>query len=241
MNIFNSISFSYLLLGASMALFIKTAKSAQPGDKITPLITFGPNSIPMHSNFDLVIVNDSNIGGTSHSEFSIVEESTRFNPYVKWEGEEEFMYCSLHTPPSNKVAMNDSSGATRIDLRVRSNTPEYQGFNLALASKHTVRTEHDFIAKFSFPEDAGTDWQWISIPVTSFTSDFYGNPAQPCNVETGEFCLHNDVLSALDFISINAEIVKGKFHLEIMGIYAITPSDVDGDPITLFEAETVSM
>ena len=238
---------SRLLVCISLAAFAIASVKAQIESsnedmkpRLIPLITFGEYAKKSNSYFDLIAVNDPVMGGESQSTLTLVDGKKA--PHTHWVGEVvdvPFLsapgFCSMRTKDRKNTRLNDITGASEIRLIVKSTTPEYQGFKLSFASKYTVSKHHipaTFQTNFTIPTknantivdyDDDAEWQWISIPISTFSNDwspYTGNQITPCSEETPEVCPKPRDLASLNEIAISAEGVLGEFNLDVWGIFA---------------------
>merc|ERR1711972_58023 len=125
-----------------------------------------------------------------------------------------------------------------IALRVRSSTPEYQGFKVGFAAPGIPRTSlyggGSYKADFKLN---GGDWQVVEVPLTQFSYDWSGytgrcdtkDPASfgrdgqqhYCCDQSGlepskpEVCVQPQYLSTINALEVWAEGVEGDFNLQI--------------------------
>jgi len=123
-------------------------------------------------------------------------------------------------------------------MRVKSSTPEYQGFKVAFAAPGIPKTSmfggSSYKAGFNL---TGADWQVVQIPLTMFSYDWSGytgrcDTKDPsglfskgqqhyCCDKSGEspskadVCVDAKFLSKINDLEVWAEGVKGKFNIEI--------------------------
>jgi hypothetical protein len=115
-----------------------------------------------------------------------------------------------------------------MQLRVRSSTPDYEGFKFAWAAKGVPKTSQfgggSFKTEFFLQ---GTDWQTVTMPMSSFSYDWSGytgtcdfkDPSGQqhhcCSEDHPEVCPTAEFLSQITDVEVWAEGVKGDFHIEI--------------------------
>jgi hypothetical protein len=142
----------------------------------------------------------------------------------------------------------DITGADSILLKVKSSTPEYQGFKVAFAAPGIPKTSifGGSSYKAGFNLTSSTDWQMVTVPLTQFSYDWSGytggcdtkDPASfgrsgqqhYCCDKSGqepskpEVCVDQKFLNAINDVEVWAEGVVGDFNLQIEYIGASTPS-----------------
>merc|ERR1712232_884940 len=142
---------------------------------------------------------------------------------------------------------HDITGYDNIALRVKSSTPDYQGFKVAFAAPGIPKTSiyggSSYKAGFTL---SGSDWQVVEVPFTQFSYDWSGytgrcdtkDPAgfaskgvqHYCCDKSGlepskpEVCVDSKYLSTIDSVEVWAEGVKGDFSIEIDWIGATKKS-----------------
>jgi len=195
-----------------------------------PLVTFG-SSDPTYHKF--VELNDPVMGGQSTGTWSVSME----NGYGIFDGD-VVNVPALKAPGFIKAAADgtfaDASSklAGSLVLRVRSTTPGYKGFRVAIASG-TVAPSYAcagggsipfsrscFKAKFGVA--AGSDFSEVSIPFTAFSdmwSPATGEHTKECSKDSSA-CLTAKSLKGIKRLEIWAEGVAGKVHLEIASVAA---------------------
>lgn len=115
-----------------------------------------------------------------------------------------------------------------IQLRVRSTTPSFQGFRLALAAKGVPHTSvfggGSFKAGFNVTD---TDWQIVQIDFTAFsydwspytgrcdTKDPTGQQHYCCTPSQVKYCPTVQYMASITDVEIWAEGAEGDFHLEV--------------------------
>jgi hypothetical protein len=145
----------------------------------------------------------------------------------------------------------DITGYDNIALKVRSSTPEYQGFKIGFGapgvpSAIIFKRQGEFKSEFNLTKTL--DWQIVEVPMGFFsydTSDFTGrcdsqDPARGsssgkqhyCCPTSGhmpakaDVCVQQKYLSKINELSVWAEGVEGKFNLEIEWIGATKKSAI---------------
>jgi len=188
---------------------------------------------------------DPVMGGASTGEFKITDAGTG-----KFSGTCNIVR-SLQAPGFAKIdgtgrTLADVTGADSLLLKVKSSTPDYQGFKVAFGAPGIPRTSI-FVAgsyKTEFYLSDTTDWQIVQVPLTNFsrdTSDYTGRcdtkdprtggkqhyccSASPLTPSKDEVCVESKYLSSINSLAIWAEGVEGDFDLEIEWIGA-NPSTV---------------
>jgi len=206
--------------------------------KFIPLIGFGDKAETTNAEYDMVVVDDPVMGGVSQSEITIVSHTKTMDDkdvnfsYLQWTGvvlDVSFLsapgFCSVETKISD-AHFNDASEATEIVLKVRSQTPQYQGFKLSFSSS---LTEKPIFASFKadfFLADT-TDWQMITMPFNTFSSKwsaFSGEQLLACSPRNNEVCPTANDLANLLQITVSAEGVSAPFQLDIGSVFAMSPS-----------------
>jgi len=183
---------------------------------------------------------DPVMGGSSTGEFKITDAGTG-----KFTGTCNTV-SKLAAPGFVNVqgsgrTLADVTGADSLLLKVKSSTPNYQGFKVAFGAPGIPRTSI-FVAgnyKTEFYLADTTDWQTVQVPLTNFsrdTSDFTGRcdtkdpssgskqhyccSASPLTPSKDEVCVESKYLSAINRLAVWAEGVEGDFDLEIEWIGA---------------------
>lgn len=158
---------------------------------------------------------------------------------------------SLQAPGFAKIdgtgrTLADVTGADSLLLKVKSSTPDYQGFKVAFGAPGIPRTSI-FVAgsyKTEFYLADTNDWQIVQVPLGNFsrdTSDYTGRcdtkdprtggkqhyccSQSPLTPSKDEVCVESKYLSDINSLAIWAEGVEGDFDLEIEWIGA-NPSTV---------------
>jgi len=182
--------------------------------------------------------NDPVMGGSSTSSFHVTNNKTGlFNGTCAIVG-------FLKAPGFAKIVGSgqfaDITGYDNIALRVRSSTPDYQGFKVSFAAPGIPRTSlyggSSYKAGFQLN---GGDWQLIEVPLTKFSYDWSGytgrcdtkDPASVFPPSSGkqhyccdksglkpskpEVCVDSKFLSKINDIEVWAEGVHGDFNIEI--------------------------
>jgi len=143
----------------------------------------------------------------------------------------------------------DITGYDNIALRVKSSTPDYQGFKVEFAAPGIPKTSTfsggSYKADFSLT--SSTDWQLVEVPLTQFSydhSDYTGrcDSKDPksllhptgqqhyCCNKSGlqpskpEVCVDAKYLNQIDSLAVWAEGVAGDFNIEIEWIGATSKS-----------------
>jgi len=227
------------------ALLLSLVLCAAASASDLPLVTFDRSgSASSHSFTEL---NDPVMGGQSTGTWSLG------NGYGIFDGEVVDV-PSLSAPGFIKAASDGTfpdassfSGGSLI-LSVRSTTPTYAGFRVALASG-TVAPSYACAGggsipfsrgcfKASFKVPAGETFSEVEVPLSSFSdmwSPATGEHSKECSEDT-TVCLAAKSLSGIKRVELWAEGVKGKIHLEVAAITFRTASEVtllaDEEPST---------
>jgi hypothetical protein len=183
---------------------------------------------------------DPVMGGGSTGDFSITSNGT-----AKFSGQVNIV-SFLKAPGFAKIegsasnVLRDITGAEHILLKLRSSTPAYQGFKVALGapgvpSDSPFQRQGAYKSEFNLTDS--NDWQVVSVPLSHFsydTSDYTGrcdskdpngkqhyccdkSGFQPSN---SEVCIDSKYLSVINDLQVWAEGVEGDFDLEIEWIGA---------------------
>jgi len=182
---------------------------------------------------------DPVMGGASTGDFTITDAGTG-----KFSGTCNIV-ASLQAPGFCKVegtgnTLADITAADSLLLKVRSSTPQYQGFKVAFGAPGIPR-EIFFPGSYKteFYLSNTNDWQIVQVPFGNFsrdTSDYTGR-CDTKDPRTGgkqhyccsnsvltpskdEVCIESKFLSKINDIQIWAEGVEGDFDLEIEWIGA---------------------
>jgi hypothetical protein len=207
------------------------ASTSNPAINIT-LLTF--DGTPA-STFPFIQLNDPVMGGRSRGAWSV---NTSAGGFGVMDGE-VVTVPSLHAPGFIKAAADgtfrDASAAASgsLELLVRSSTPGYAGFRVALASG-TLAPSYAcagggsiplsrgcFKAKFAVPP--GSNWARVSIPFPAFSdlwSPATGEHTRECS-EQPPACLTAKRLKAIKRVELWAEGANGPVHLECKSISAV--------------------
>lgn len=164
--------------------------------------------------------NDPVMGGKSSGTFTIGSGSAIFDGTV-----EDVPF--LRAPGFIKASTTDSkpfpdiSSCTNIDLEVRS-TENFSGYRFSFGtSKAPGGKMFASGYKSGFTAPLGS-FRMVSIPIKNFTDfwdDATGDPIKTC-FDNNLYCPDKNTLTNLQTMSIWAEGVKGKVHLEIKAIQA---------------------
>lgn len=165
-------------------------------------------------------VNDPVMGGRSTGTFVVRGDLGVFDgevvdvPFLKAPG-------FIKAMTADSAAFPDISGCTAIDMIAKTTAP-YAGYRLSFGNAKAPGGKFfasGYKANFTAPVGAlGT----ISVPIKSFTDywdDATGNPIKTCQ-DSAEYCPDQKTLQNLKTISVWAEGVRGKIHLEILSISA---------------------
>jgi len=128
-------------------------------------------------------------------------------------------------------------------FKVRSDTPDYQGFKVGFSAKGIPKTSPYGAPSFKAPfAVSGTDWQIVTVNFDAFsydwspytgkcdTKDPTGQQHHCCTSDSPQYCPTKEFLSAITDMQVWAEGVAGDFHLEVewfaAGTGAAPPSTV---------------
>jgi len=211
------------------------APTSTPGINIS-LLTF--DGTP-GSSFRFVQLNDPVMGGRSHGSWSVNSSAGGFGVM---DGE-VVTIPSLNVPGFIKAAADgafrDASAAASgsLELLVRSSTPEYAGFRVAVASG-TLAPSYAcagggsvplsrgcYKAKFSVPAASG--WVRVSIPFAAFSdlwSPATGEHTRECSDDLSA-CLTAERLKTIKRVELWAEGASGAVHLECKSISAVASDE----------------
>jgi len=142
----------------------------------------------------------------------------------------------------------DITGSDNIVLKVKSSTPDYQGFKVAFAAPGIPKTSIFGGASYKadFNLTSSTDWQLVSVPLTQFSYDWSGftggcdtkdpdqfgikGPQHYCCDKSGlepskpEVCVDAKFLNKINDLEVWAEGVEGDFNIQIESIGATSNS-----------------
>jgi len=187
--------------------------------------------------------NDPVMGGASTSSFD--EATGKFAGTCAIVG-------FLNAPGFAKIvgtrSFADITTEDTISLKVKSATPDYQGFKIAFASPGIPKTSifGGSSYKAGFALQSTTDWQIVDVPLTQFSYDWSGytgrcdtkDPASfgqdgqqhYCCDQSGlepskpEVCVDSKYLSTINSVEVWAEGVEGDFDIQVEYIGAKTSS-----------------
>lgn len=216
-----------------MQVFFLLAVSAVAAD-VTYLATFDGTQA---TAWDWDETNDPVMGGKSFGTFNVDQENEKgvFNgtcaliPFLKAPG-----FCNAKTKLSMVRKFPDISQYLNgsFMLEIRTSTPEFQGFKFAWSANGVPQSNSygpkgNGCFKAPFPTLNGTDWQTISLDMSSFswdwspftgkcdTKDPSGTQHHCCTEQTPTYCPTAKYLSEVIDLEIWAEGFEGDFHLEV--------------------------
>lgn len=217
------------------ALIVSSLVSAAAAGSVG-LVTFDGTKA---TTFSFTELNDPVMGGKSTGTWSVDAD----NSYGIFDGEVVDV-PSLSAPGFIKAAATgsfpDASSAAdgAFVLKVRTTTPEYQGFRFSFASGATS-TSYACAGGGSLPFSRGCfkskqfnvtadgdDFEEISLPVSSFSdlwSPSTGEQTTTC-ADDESACPTSDKLKKIQRVEIWAEGALGKVHLEIESISVVGAS-----------------
>merc|ERR1719436_59589 len=190
-------------------------------------------------------LNDPAMGGVSTSMFKTTANKTGF--FNGTCAIVSFLKLPGFAKIQGSAKYADITGYDNIALRVKSSTPDYQGFKVAFAAPGISNTSiyggASYKAGFKL---TGVDWQLVEVPFTQFSYDWSGytgrcDTKDPdswfakgkqhyCCSKSGlqpskpEVCVDNKFLSKINSIELWAEGIKGDFNIEIDWIGATKTS-----------------
>merc|ERR1719387_530553 len=213
-----------------MKLFLLCAALAVSASdaSLTKLLTFDSSAFKVENT------NDPVMGGSSTSSFQVQDKLGVFNGtcaivgFLKAPG-----FANIIARPASRFSGGFADASAHIaggmELRVRSSTPKYAGYKVALAAVGVPRTSiyggGSFKAGFEL-EDT-TDFQTVFVPFTNFSYDWSGytgrcdtkdpNGQQHhcCGEDGDKYCPKAAYLSKITDVEVWAEGVQGDFHIEI--------------------------
>ena len=211
----------YLLTSLALAATTTTAT-------LTKLATFDGATCTTYKWEDM---NDPVMGGKSTSTFSVdsADNVGVFNgtcaivPFLKAPG-----FAKITTSrDGNKFADISSHLKGHMELRVKSDTPNYGGFRVAFAAKNVPRTSMygggTFKSGFNMTDT--TDFQIVKVPFSDFSYDWSGftgrcdtkdpNGQQHHCCNNDKYCPTADFLSTISGLEVWAEGAVGNFHIEV--------------------------
>ena len=189
------------------------------------------------STFKWQLTNDPVMGGQSTSTFVEQDKLGVFNgtcaivPSLKAPG-----FAKITTERAEPHSFKDVSSmlAGGMELRVRSTTPEYEGFRIAFAAKGIPHTSifggGSFKAGFNVTKN--NEFEQVFVPFTDFSYDWSGftgtcggkdpNGQQHhcCSKEEShtagpKYCPTAEFLKEISDIEVWAEGAEGNFHIEV--------------------------
>jgi len=177
---------------------------------------------------------DPVMGGASTGQFSPTDDNT-----AKFTGTCAIVK-SLNAPGFAKIegtgrTLVDVTGSDSLLLRLRSATPQYQGFKLAFGAPgipSPIIFQKSGAYKTEFFLTDTQDWQTVEVPLANFsrdTSDYTGRcdtqdpggkqhyccSESPLEPSAPEVCVEDKYLSQINNLAIWAEGVEGDFDLEL--------------------------
>mmetsp|Transcript_28460 Transcript_28460/g.66609 ORF Transcript_28460/g.66609 Transcript_28460/m.66609 type:complete len:188 (-) Transcript_28460:22-585(-) len=183
-------------------------------------------------------MDDPVMGGKSKSTFELSGGVGVFDgvcaivPSLKAPG-----FCKLTTTGS--AAYPDASAFINgsVLLRVRSTTPEFKGFKVAIDAASLKCPGVGFSPfttswKAPFVVPAGAGFTTVKVALPKFSCDwsaytgacdtkdpgFFGRQHYCCTAETPEKCPSSQTLAAISGVEVWAEGAEGSFHLELQSI-----------------------
>lgn len=195
--------------------------------------------------------NDPVMGGQSYGNWSILNPangSAADGPFGRFQGVTKIVpflkapgFCSVNTAQLFKVDASStltSDVGGGIELVVRSSTPEYAGFKIAIGAigvpLHSGGHEvlGSYKANFTLPAQSSYpqfdtvhipwnmfSWDWSDFTGNCFTKDPTGYQHQCCS-DGEKYCPNAKTLSQIVSIELWAEGVEGEFTLDIEQINA---------------------
>ena len=190
-------------------------------------------------------LNDPVMGGASTSAFKVSADKTGvFSGTCAIVG---FLKAPGFAKIVGSAKFSDIKSYDNIALRVKSSTPDYQGFKVAFAAPGIPKTSifggASYKAGFNL---TGADWQVVEIPLTQFSYDWSGYTGRCDTMDPGslgskgvqhyccsqsglepskpEVCVDSKYLSIINSLEVWAEGVKGDFNIEIDWIGATKKS-----------------
>lgn len=210
-------------------------------------------------------LNDPVMGGASKSSFAVTGNNTGlFNGTCAIVG---FLKAPGFAKIVGSAKFADFTGYDKIALRVKSQTPEYEGFKVAFSAPGIPKTSVFGGASYKagFRLTATKSWQVVEVPLTQFSYDWSGytgrcdtkDPAGAfskgqqhyCCSKSGtlpskpEVCVQEKFLSSVNGLEVWAEGVVGDFNLEIDWIGATKASSLEstsGSLVTFDGAPTTT-
>merc|ERR1719436_45906 len=209
-------------------------------------------------------LNDPVMGGASTSTFKTTTNKTGlFNGTCAIVS---FLKAPGYAKIQGLAKFADMTGYDNIALRVKSSTPDYQGFKVAFAAPGIPKTSiyggASYKAGFKL---TGVDWQLVEVPLTQFSYDWSGytgrcdtkdpdswfakSKQHYCCSKSGlqpskpKVCVENQFLSKINSIEVWAEGVKGEFNLEIdwIGATKTILKSTPGSLVTVDGAATTTL
>jgi hypothetical protein len=195
------------------------------------------------------------MGGASTSSFKVTTDKTGlFRGTCAIVG---FLKAPGFAKIVGSAKFDDITGYQNIALRVKSSTPNYQGFKVAFAAPGIPKTSlfggSSYKAGFNL---TGSEWQLVEIPFTQFSYDWsgftgrcdtkdpasFGSKGQQhfCCSKSGlqpskpDVCVDDKFLRKVDSIEVWAEGVQGDFDIEIdwIGVTKTSLKSTSGSMVT---------
>jgi len=185
------------------------------------------------TTWNWAVTDDPVMGGLSHSTLKI----NRTEGVAVWHGENKIVpklhapgFCNLRTDSAFGKKANDASAFTHLLMRVRS-TIKYTGFKVDFSAERFRPDAGSFKSIFNVTRHDGI-WHTVSVPFSDFskdtsaftgrcdTTDPDGRKHRCCSKEHPEVCPTKNDLKDMTQLSLLAEGVAGKFHLEVKWIRA---------------------
>jgi len=198
---------------------------------------------------------DPVMGGASTGDFTVADGVGHFKGTCN-------IVKSLAAPGFAKIegtgkTLADITSSDRLLLKVRSATPDYQGFKIAFGAPGVPSTtpfQRSGSYKTEFYLAKSNDWQIVEVPLNNFsrdTSDYTGRcdtkdprvggkqhyccSKSPLTPSKDEVCVESKYLSQINDLQIWAEGVEGDFDLELEWIGAATVSYRLSEATRLFD------
>lgn len=188
--------------------------------KDIPLVTFDGAAATSHAWKEM---NDPVMGGKSTGTFSITGGVGVFDgevvdvPFLKAPG-----FIKADTSDGTQLHFPDVSSCAGIEITAKASS-SYAGYRFSFGNAHAPHGKvYAYGYKSHFTPVVG-DFGSVTLPFDSFTDywdDATGNPIKTCQ-DDKVYCPDEKTLKSMGTVSVWAEGVKGKVHLEIKQIQAV--------------------
>ena len=222
-----------MLRAFALSALLSAASAVPLVADVVKLVTFDKAPATTHTFRDM---NDPVMGGRSHSTFAVhaagdgivagvFAGTCAIVPSLKAPG-----FCKVSTQDSKPYPDVSSMFSGSLALRVKTSTPQYQGFKVAFGAKGAKRPTPSRHGGPTFKADftvSGTDWTTVYVPFNNFsidwsdytgectTKDPTGQQHHCCTAAHPEVCVTEPLLKSISSFEVWAEGSEGDFSLEI--------------------------